>query len=166
MKITDYLAIYAACLSSIVFLWNVRRATSRVRIELVFGLEEVEGESIGGIYVIVRNPSAQTVHLASVSPLIPSESGPPSILEKIQHIVKYRRWPVSLGWVHTSFSYFDIDDGCPLSLEAGRSHQIFVPEEKIKEILKKSERKELRAVVQDELWRDKYSKTFFAGSFG
>lgn len=134
-------------------------------IELLFGLEEIDGESVGGIFIIVRNPSAQTVHLARVNPLIPSESGQPNLLAKLQHIVKYRRLPSSLGWVHTSFSYFDIDDGCPLSLESGRAHRIFVSEAKIKEILKDSERKELRAVVQDELWRDKYTKTFSAETF-
>ena len=165
MKVTEYLAIYAACLSSIVFLWNIRRATSRVRIELLFALEEIDGKSVAGISVIIRNPSAQTVHLANVSPLVPSKSGKPNLLEKLQHIVKYRRFPSGLGWVHTNFGCFDIDDGCPLSLEPGRAHRIFLPEEKVKEILEESERKELRAVVQDELWRDKYSKAFFAGSF-
>lgn len=136
-----------------------------MKIELVFGLEKIDGESVAGIFVNVRNPSAQTVHLARVSPLVPSSSRKPNILEKLKHIAKYRRLPSSLGWVHTSFSYFEVDDGCPVSLDPGRAHNIFVPEEKVKEILKESERKELRAVVQDELWRDKYSKTFFAGSF-
>lgn len=158
MKITELLAIYAACLSTIVFFWNTQRATSRVKIELIFGLEQIKGESVAGIYVSVKNPSAQTVHLARISPLYPSTM--PNFFEKIAHIFKYRQFPSGLGWVHTSFSYFDIDDGCPLSLEPGKSHHIFIPQNTVEKILEATELKELKAVVQGELWRDKYSKAF------
>ena len=158
MKTTEILAIYASFLSTVVFFWNVRRATSRVKIELIFGIAEIGEEPSVGVYVSVKNPSAQTVHLSDISPLYPSKR--PSFFEMAMHVLKYRRLPWSLGWVHTSFSYFDIDDGCPVSLEPGKGHKIFIPQEKVEKILEDAERKELKAVAQDELWRNKYSKAF------
>lgn len=165
LKITEYLSIYAALLSSIVFIWNIRRATSRVKIQFVFSVDQNNGEPASGLSVVVSNPSAQTIHLSSISPLVPSTSSKPDISARLKHIAKYRRLPTALGWVHTQFDYFDIDDGCPVSIEPGRSHRIFVSGDKVKEMLMESECKQLRARAQDELWRNKYSKPYSTERF-
>ena len=58
MKITDYLAIYAALLSTFVFFWNVVQSRPRIKVDLIFGVEG-SGEPLrSGIYVFVRNPTS------------------------------------------------------------------------------------------------------------
>jgi hypothetical protein len=66
MKLTELLAIYAAGLSTIVFIWNVSRTIPRFKVDIVFGVHG-RGEDIDhGIYVGVSNPSPHTVHLAGI----------------------------------------------------------------------------------------------------
>ena len=60
----------------------------------------------------------------------------------------------------SSLSNFDIEDGCPLSLESGKSHSVFIPKKTLDEIFEESEKREIKAVVQDQLWRNKYSSKF------
>lgn len=54
----------------------------------------------------------------------------------------------------------DIDTGLPISIEPRTSHSIFIPEEKIWDMLEEDEASKFAAVVQDALWRDKYSSVF------
>lgn len=65
MKITDYLAIYAAVLSTLVFAWNVAQSRPRFRVDLVHGLETLNGKTEDGVYIIVRNVSNHDIHLAN-----------------------------------------------------------------------------------------------------
>jgi len=152
LKVTDWLAIYAAVLSTVVFAWNVLRAKPKVKTRLTLGLHPEQGP---GVYVFVQNKSGHTVHLAAVGPLY--RSGYASIREKLAFIIKYRRFPKTLGWVHTSFKYFGISDACPVAIEAGNAHQIFVPEAQVEEILRGAEAPDLMAHAQDMLWRNSYS---------
>lgn len=39
LKLTEYLAIYAAALSTFVFLWNVLQSKAKVKVDLVYGIE-------------------------------------------------------------------------------------------------------------------------------
>lgn len=157
MELTEILAIYAAFLSTVVFLWNVSKAAPKFKVDLVYGLDEKEGSHEFGVYITVRNPSSQTVHLAGLDLLYQSEE--PSILKQFQHIYRYRNWPSSIGWVHCSLPLYEIDDKCPLPLSAGQSHMVFVPEHLIEGMLNKGIGSKLRASAQDQLWRNKYSKS-------
>lgn len=158
LKLTEGLAIYAACLSTIVFFWNVVKGTPRYKVDLVFGSTEEDGECKFGIYVSVKNPSTHTIHLSNISLLYPYRSE--SVFDKIAHLFKYRTMSNTVGWVHTSLSNFKLDDKCPIALEPGQSHEVFVPEEVIEKVLSDSTKRKLRAVVQDQLWRNKYSSKF------
>lgn len=158
MKVTEYLSIYAASLSTIVFLWNTRRAIPRYKVEIISGSDEIDGEFIHGIYISVKNPSPHSVHLAHLDLLYPYKKT--NLIEKIFHFIKYRRLPVSVGWVHTSLSHYDVEDGFPLSIESGKSHGFLVPDKVLKKLLKDSYKQEVKASVQDQLWRRKYSKKF------
>lgn len=126
MKVTEILAIYAALLSTIVFVWNIIRATPRIKVEVIFGTDKIDGEYVSGAYISVKNPSPHTVHLSNVSILYPYKKK--KIFELVTHALKYRRLPLSLGWVHSSLSNYEIEDGCPLALESGKSHGILVSE--------------------------------------
>lgn len=67
MKVTDYLAIYGAGLSTFVLIWNigwtVRLSRSRLKIEIIpsYGLNQAS--SLDGFLVSVSNPSAVKVTL-------------------------------------------------------------------------------------------------------
>lgn len=149
------MSIYAAILSSVVFIWNIARATPRFKVDLGVGVNDENGECKSGIFISIRNPSPHIVHLAVVSILYKFEKI--GIIGRIKHTLKYRRLPYSVGWVYSSLSNYEIDDKCPISLEPGTSHNIFVPDNIIQEILKDNELSKLKASVQDQLWRNKYS---------
>lgn len=158
MKVTEILAIYAALLSTFVFIWNIHRAIPRYKVEVVFGSDEIDGEWVHGIYISVKNPSPHSVHLSNVSILYPYKKM--SLFEFITDTLKYRRFPMTLGWVHSSLSNYDIDDGCPLTLEPGKSHGILVPDSALKKISEDNEKRVIKVMVQDQLWRNKYSRKF------
>ena len=156
MKVTDILAIYAALLSTIVFVWNIRRAIPRYKVEVVFGADTIDCEYVSGAYISVKNPSSHTVHLANISILYPF--GKRNLFEKLKHALKYRRLPSFVGWCHSSLSNYDIDDKCPIALEPGTSIGVFVPEDVLEKIFEDCEERLIKASVQDKLWRNKYSR--------
>lgn len=158
MQATDLLAIYGACLSTIVFAWNVSRAIPRYKVDVVFGLDDKEEKPRHGVYICIRNPSSQTVHLAGIDILYSYVNT--GLIDKVRHTVKYRRLPKTVGWVHSSLSNYGVDDECPLAVEPGKSHMVFVPDGKLEEVLKESTTRKFRACVQDQLWRSKYSAVF------
>ncbi len=158
LKLTELLAIYAACLSSIVFIWNVAKGIPRYKVDLIYGSSEQDGEYMFGIYISIKNPSRHTVHLSNVSLLYPYR--PDNFYEKLKHIFKYHRIPNTVGWINVSLSDHEVDDKCPVSLEAGKSHDVFIPDKVVDELLSDSTRRKIRAVVQDQLWRNKYSSKF------
>ena len=133
MKITDYLAIYAAVLSTLVFAWNVAQSRPRFRVDLVHSLETLNGKTEDGVYIIVRNVSNHDIHLANVNFLYPSRKS--SLRERISHAWKFQRLPRRIGWVHSSLSFHAISNGCPTSIEARKSHRVFLPKNAIQEMI-------------------------------
>ena len=91
LKFTDYLAIYGALLSTLVFFWNVKRAIPRVNVKLIFGLEKVHDEYEAGVFIFVQNPSSSAVHLSNISILYPYRKS--GIVARLSHIAKFRRFP-------------------------------------------------------------------------
>ncbi|MBW4472863.1 MAG: hypothetical protein KME45_21175 [Stenomitos rutilans HA7619-LM2] len=158
MKITDYLAIYAAALSTIVFVWNVFQSQPRFRIDLVFGVETKNEKTEGGVYIIVRNVSNHDIHLASIGFLYLDRQ--PSLRERISYLWKFKRVPRRLGWVHSSLSYHAISNGCPTAIEARKSHRVFVPISAIETMIAKGSAPLLIASAQDELWNNVYTRPF------
>lgn len=158
MRLTEYLAIYAACLSTIVFAWNITRTIPRFKVDIVFGTRDSGGYIDHGIRVGIRNPSPHTVHLAGIDLLYRYKET--NFVHKLVHMIKYRRWPSTVGWVHTGLSHYDLKDECPLALESGKSHDVFVPNKILEQILSDSVDRYIKAGVQDQLWRNKYSKKF------
>ncbi|WP_143520352.1 hypothetical protein [Halopseudomonas pelagia] len=156
MKITEILAIYAACLSTLVFIWNIAKATPKFKVDLLHGIEEKDGGYVGGLYVTVRNHSSHKIHLASFDLLYQSERQ--SFFKKLFHFIKYRNWSNSVGWVHCCPSLYGVKCNYPVGLEAFQSHQLFIPEDVVNEVLEKSINRKIKAKAQDQLWRNKYSK--------
>lgn len=155
MNLTDYLAIYAAVLSTFVFLWTVSRARSRIRVKLLPGTNGYGEDCEFGAFVSVQNVSAHTVHLSSLSILYPYTKT--RLRDWISHFVRYRRLPTSVGWVHTSLRHYGTEDGFPVSLEARKSIDVFIPDQVLQDMMGDADRREIRASVQDALWRNTLS---------
>lgn len=158
MKLTEYLAIYAAALSTGVFFWNVFRALPRFKVDIAFAVHKERDEYLHGIYIAVRNPSSHPIHIAGVDLLCPIAD--PSFKDKVRHTFTTKRMPTSLGWLYLNLSNYGINDGCPFKLEPGTSKNIFVPNEAIEKMLTNSASRSIMACVQDQLWRNKYSNSF------
>lgn len=158
MRLTDFLAIYAASLSTTIALWNYFRSRPQLRVLIVIAMETVEGELQSGLGISIQNISSQTVHITNVSFLYPYRRS--TIPEKIKHVISFKRIPRNDGWCHSSLSLNGINDECPTSVEPGKSHWIFVRHEVVERLLAKAESPHFKAVVQDALWRNRYSKVF------
>lgn len=154
MKVTDWLAIYAAILSTTVFAWNVLQSRPRLKVLIVFGIDE---QTVGA-HVSVQNRSPHTVHLSNISLLFRDRQ--PTWKEWLRHAWRFRRVPRRLGWVSSSLSNYGIPDGCPIALEARKSHHVMIPESTLEEISRRSGSSLLVAVVQDELWNDVHSNVY------
>ena len=162
MKTTDYLAIYAAVLSTLVFLWNVLQSRPRIAVDLVFGNEGTGNDIRSGVYVFVRNLSSHDVHLASISILYPYKAA--GLKARIAHAWKYKRVPRRLGWVHSSLSKYSVESGCPVCVEARKSHQVFIPNPSVEKMLTDAVNRRLIARVQDQLWNNFYSRAFWCSA--
>ena len=158
MKITEFLAIYAAVISTVVFAWNVTTSRARFSVTLAGGANKSGEEYELGVFLSIQNPSLHTVHVNSVSLLYPYRKI--TLYEKIEHLIKYRRVGRYTGWVHNGLIFDDIETGLPVSIDPRQSHSIFIPENVIWEMLGKDGSAVFAAEVQDALWRDKYSEAF------
>lgn len=158
LKVTEYLAIYAAVLSTLVFIWNMLQSKPKIRVDLVYGIEE-DGEDLkSGVYIFVRNLSSHQVHLSNLSLMYPYRKI--SVKERIIHLWKYKRLPVRIGWVTTSLSNYSIDDGCPICIEPRMSHKVLISDDKLEQLLDDSIDNSVIACTQDQLWNNTYSKVF------
>lgn len=158
MKVTDYLAIYAAILSTLVFAWNILQSRPRIKVDLIFGIEGTGDDLKSGVYIFVRNLSSHDVHLSNIEILYPYTVA--SLKERLAHAWRFKTLPKRLGWVHSSLSNYSVESGCPVCLEARKSHQVFIPEPALEEMLSGAIDRVLMACVQDQLWSNIYSGKF------
>lgn len=158
MKITEYLAIYAAVLSTLVFLWNVLQSKPKIKVDLIFGIEGQGDQLRSGAYIFVRNLSSHDVHLSNFSILYPYRKA--GLKERLVHLWKYKRMPKRIGWVTSSLSNYSIEDGCPIRLAARKSYSVFIPDTSIEAMLTDATHRSLMGCVQDQLWQNTYSREF------
>ena len=155
MDLTTSLAIYAAILSTAVFLWNVSRSLPKFTVKLVFGMDSRDNENVSGVYISLQNPSTRTVHINSI--VLVHLYKEVTLRDRVETLLKYRRFGKTVGWAQNSLLFKDIDTGLPISLEAGRSHMIFIPDDVIEEFLEDSVGRKFVAQAQDALWHNKTS---------
>ena len=155
---TEVLAIYAACLSTVVFIWNITQSKPKIKVSIIFSIDTVEGVNKSGISIFVQNRSSNKVHISSVSILYRYKKT--STKDLLGHLWKFKQIPRRIGWIHSRLSNYEINDGCPISLEGRSTHRIFVPEERLDEIFKDSTDRYIMAVAQDQLWNNRYSEKF------
>lgn len=158
MKITDYLAIYAAILSTSVFIWNILNSKPRFKVDLSFSIDTINGVTLTGLSIIVRNISPHNIHLANIGVVYPYSKS--NIKDKLKHFWRFKQWPRRIGWCHTDLILYSIKDNCPICLEARNSHHVFIPMDIVDQILSEAYQKTIIAFVQDQLWNNVYSKPF------
>lgn len=161
MLITEYLAVYAAVLSTTTLAWNIFSARPSIKVEIVPGLEGSGDAAQFGYFISVKNPSGHTVHINSVQLLYPYLVV--TWLDKLKHVAKFRTFGPYIGWVHNGMVFDGLDTGLPKSLEPRTSHSIFISESRVSSMLRGDNADRFAAVAQDALWRNKYSKPYSIG---
>jgi len=154
VSLTSALAIYAAVLSTVVFLWNLWGSRPRVRVRLAFGLQDGKV----GVHASIQNVSGHDIHLAAASILYQDRQA--SLRERIRDMWVYRRLPRRVGWVHTRLSNYGLTDGFPLVLVARDAHHVFIPEDVLRQLFRGAASQKVVVSVQDKLWNDVYSQAF------
>jgi hypothetical protein len=109
-------------------------------------------------HVSIQNPSAHTVHLTHVAILYPYRK--PRLRDWFVDMVRYKRLSRHIGWCYAYLSIYGVNDGCPVSLEPGKSHEINVLDTELREILRDAIEPYVKFRVYDALWRSKYSARF------
>lgn len=158
MKITDYLAIYAASLSTLVFVWNFIQSRPRVKVNFTFAVEVTDNGIAHGVNIFVRNVSSYELHLTSIDLLYSYMT--PTLMDRLSHAWRFKTLPRRIGWVHASLSTFAVDSGCPMSLGPRKSHRVFIPQSSVDQVLSEASGPAIIACVHDQLWNRVYSRKF------
>lgn len=158
MGLTDYLAIYGAILSTAVFVWNALRTTPRFKLRIAYAADGRGKKVRSGIGVSIQNPSSQPVHINGLSFLYPYRRV--GLIDRIRDAIRFKNIFLRSGWCYASFSLYETSCGCPVTVEPGKSHYVFVPEEALKRVLRSAIRRSLRVVAQDALYRNSESPIF------
>lgn len=154
----DYLAIYAAILSTGIAFWNYAQARPRIKVNVIGGMDTSTSPSQMGAFVYVRNLSSHDVPLSAIVLLF--RFGSTSFAKRVRHLVKYKQLPHTVGWAHASLSNYAVNDGCPTVVAARSSHRIFIPEAVLERIATQSGKRVLMCSVQDQLWNSIYSNHY------
>ena len=75
------------------------------------------------------NPSSQTVSIKAVWLLVPLRI---RIIERIKHLYRFKTLRRYIHWAHNSVIFDGIETGLPMSIEPRNSHDIFIPDVKIR----------------------------------
>lgn len=153
---TELIAIYAAILSTVVFIWNVRNSTPQYNVDLAIWIDAIDGELVSAPQISLKNLSARIVHISNVSVVYKWQVT--TWRDVLWHAIKYKRIPRNVGWVHSALENYDLDDSCPLELTPGTSHGVFIPDSTVNQILAEAIDRRTKGSAQDQLGREKYSK--------
>lgn len=156
LKITDWLAIYAAVVSTLVFWWTIKQSKAKIKVDILPGFETIDGIPTSGYFIIIRNISSQPIPIGSISIL--SQYKQATLFSRLNHLLKYRRFSQSEGWVYHSLSSYNIDTKCPITLEPRSFHKIIISFDKIDSLLKEDSLRLIKVNVQDQLWKGYFSK--------
>lgn len=95
LTFTDYLAVYAAILSTAVFLWSIAQSRPRFVVDLLPGVDTAKGSARLGVYVMIRNVSSHDVHLAAVDMV--NLYTDVSLRDRLAHMVRFKSLPLRVG---------------------------------------------------------------------
>lgn len=154
MTPTDWIAAYAAVVSTVVFGWQLKQSRPQVKVVVAFGVKEGEV----GAWVSVQNLSSHALNLGSLTVMYPWRKI--GLWRRLRDIATYRRFDRHPGWVHTHLSLYKFDAQLPDSIGPHDSCDVLIPERVLQLILKDASEDMIVVKVQDAVWRDHYSNRF------
>ena len=158
MKLTDYLAMYAAFISTFVLVWNIRNSRPDFKVKLMHGIGESKDGTRGmGLFAYVENSSSKPVFIKPIGFLTLSEK--PSLWSRFKHTIKYKRYVRAQGWVHGHLDGYGIEQETETKLEPGQSFSVFISMETFNQIAQKSGTRTIRAFAQNALGENRYSSS-------
>ena len=158
MELTEFLALYAAIVSTGMLGWSVYQSRASYKVEVNHALYDVREEAKGGIAIKALNHSPQAVHLQGFLLIAGNEKT--NLLKKGNHIFPVRNMHILGAVEYASLEKYSVDDQCPITLGSGESHIVNIPLEALIEIRKLTNTSKLFACVQDQLGKKIYSKAF------
>jgi hypothetical protein len=155
MKLTDYLALYAALLSTFVLFWNIRSSRPKFRVQMAFGVKQ-DGEKVtSGVHVSIQNISSQKVHISSMTILAPDRIL--SLTEKIKCAWKYRKFEFA-GWVHHVGAMEEVETDLPKTIEPHGAHTVYIDGAVLAGVLERDGPRIFAVSVQDAHWKSRVSE--------
>lgn len=155
---TNWIAVYGAALSTLVFLWNLKNSRAKIKVAITPGVGRISKNLEAGFYIHIKNLSPHTVHIASAWILYPYCHA--TFIERLKFIFKYRRFDHYFNWINDTPILKGIKMGLPKSIDARNSHNIFIPYKRVKKKLRDENIEQIAACVQDALGQNKYSSIF------
>lgn len=150
LKVTDYLAIYGALLSTGVFVWTLWRARKRIAVSLVpsFG-KATDGSDGNGYVIMIRNLSTVPVQISNVGLSWPTRK--PTMRGRLRYLIRYRRirW---INWTHASLPPTSVAR-TPVVVESGQSHLVWIDREGLAYLRERAIGDPVAATVSDGVYR-------------
>lgn len=156
LKATDWIAIYAALVSTWVFGWQVRQARPRIIVSAMGGLVNDDY----GAYISIRNNSVHAIKIESCSLLYQSRKQP--LWSWLKVVWQFKRVPRFHGW-NIRFLPDSLKLELPARLAPYDSLNIFIPESALLDLFGGGSERRLIFKIQDAMWKDYYTNEF---SFG
>jgi len=151
---TDWIATYAALVSTVVFWWQLKQSRPQVKVVVMLGFQD---DSLGA-WITVQNLSTHPLNLAGINVLYPWEVV--GFKRRIKNAITYRRWNRYSGWVNTFLTNYGHEVDLPGSVGPYNSCSVFIPERILKAMFKDATEHKIVVRVQDALSRDHYSNEF------
>ncbi len=149
-----------SCVAMYIAYLSYSKTNAKHKVEIVTATITENGETKNGIVISVKNSSpTTTMHLTSLAILHRYKERTP--IGKIKYVLKYYRQYYSYGFATSSYCHKKSKD-LQKPLESYKSHELFISNDELEEIMKHchSKDKQIRASVQDQLWRNSYSNIF------
>ncbi len=156
LKLTDFLAVWGAVLSTLTFAMTVVRARPRLKVNLVAGFENDRP----CMYIYARNVSSLRVRIETITLLYRPARVP--AWRRLIDVLRYRRRYPYPSWQIWFPSSRDVDTGCPVFVEPHASYRCILPDAAVLEVMRNSADGRIVAKVQDSLWKDYHSKAYRA----
>lgn len=152
MTATDWIAAYAALVSTIVFLWQLKQSRPQLKVLVVLGIEEDEV----GAWISIHNLSSHELNLKGLAILYPWASV--SFKRRLMGLLATRRWATRPGWVTKPLSVYEF--AIPESVGPYNSRDLFIPEDRLRTMIQDASEPKMVVKVQDAVWKDHYSNEF------
>ncbi|WP_298336389.1 hypothetical protein [uncultured Erythrobacter sp.] len=152
----DWIAVYAALLSTFIFVREWRDNRVRLKVTVSHG---VDAEKHEGVCAVIRISNLGHRPLVLFGVGLMWNYRRVSLAERIRHMVLYKRFPRRIGWVRGHLPEDHKADDLPRAIDPLNSVDVWVPFDKIDEAIDEGNNV-IIAYAQDALGRNSYSQEF------